>query len=117
LSAPPKAVPTSTNTKDKPAACGGADNVRCAAGDVCLISGDDVPVAKGDNTAPAATGTCEKDDNATAGDGDNIEGNGELCTPGADVFCRCADRREGNKKCLADGQSYDACVCTSEIPE
>lgn len=32
-----------------------------------------------------------------------------LCTPGAYVFCRCADRSEGTKLCKADGQSFEAC--------
>ncbi len=32
-----------------------------------------------------------------------------LCTPGAYVFCRCADRTEGTKLCKADGKSFEAC--------
>jgi hypothetical protein len=88
--------------------CGGADRVNCAAGYVCFM-GDDEPVGKGEGTP--SEGTCQKDD------APDLQNNVEQCTPGADVFCRCADRREGNKKCLADGQSYDACVCTGEIPE
>lgn len=34
-----------------------------------------------------------------------------LCTPGDYVFCRCADRTEGTKKCNDDGQSFQACTC------
>jgi hypothetical protein len=33
-----------------------------------------------------------------------------ICTPDANVFCRCADRAEGTKKCKEDGQSFEACV-------
>lgn len=33
-----------------------------------------------------------------------------LCTPDANVFCRCVDRSEGTKKCKPDGQSFEACV-------
>ena len=32
-----------------------------------------------------------------------------MCTPGAYVFCRCADRGEGTKLCKADGKSFEAC--------
>lgn len=35
---------------------------------------------------------------------------GAVCTPGAYVFCRCADRSEGTKQCRADGLSFDACT-------
>jgi cysteine-rich repeat protein len=33
-----------------------------------------------------------------------------LCTPGAYVFCRCADRAEGTKLCKEDGKSFEACT-------
>jgi hypothetical protein len=32
-----------------------------------------------------------------------------LCTPDAYVFCRCADRSEGTKKCKEDGASFEEC--------
>jgi hypothetical protein len=34
----------------------------------------------------------------------------KVCTPDANVFCRCEDRKEGTKKCKADGQTFEACV-------
>lgn len=41
-----------------------------------------------------------------------------LCTPGANVFCRCADpRSEGTKRCADDGQSFSECDCGAVIPE
>lgn len=33
-----------------------------------------------------------------------------VCTPGAYVFCRCADRTPGTKLCKSDGQSFEACT-------
>lgn len=33
-----------------------------------------------------------------------------LCTPGANVFCRCADRSEGTKLCKDDGKSFEECT-------
>ncbi len=33
----------------------------------------------------------------------------KLCTPGAYVYCRCANRDEGTKLCKADGKSFDLC--------
>lgn len=36
----------------------------------------------------------------------------KVCTPGANVFCRCDDRREGTKRCATDGQSFAECKCT-----
>jgi len=32
-----------------------------------------------------------------------------LCTPDSNVFCRCADRTPGTKRCRDDGQSFEAC--------
>jgi cysteine-rich repeat protein len=32
-----------------------------------------------------------------------------LCTPNANVFCRCADRAKGTKRCREDGKTFDAC--------
>src|SRR3954465_3932387 len=32
------------------------------------------------------------------------------CTPGANVFCRCADRGAGTKLCKEDGASFEACT-------
>lgn len=31
------------------------------------------------------------------------------CAPGAQIFCRCQDRREGSKQCNEDGQGYGPC--------
>lgn len=39
-----------------------------------------------------------------------------VCTPGAYVFCRCADRSEGTKLCRKDG-TFDACTCDTPLPE
>lgn len=33
-----------------------------------------------------------------------------LCTPGANVYCRCVDRTEGTKLCLDDGKSFAPCA-------
>jgi len=43
----------------------------------------------------------------------------KLCTPGAYVFCRCADRQEGAKLCKDDSQSFGPCEpCeSSDNPE
>jgi hypothetical protein len=38
-----------------------------------------------------------------------------VCTPGAYVFCRCADRSESTKLCRADG-TFDACACDVSPP-
>jgi cysteine-rich repeat protein len=38
------------------------------------------------------------------------------CTPGANVFCRCADRGAGTKLCREDGTSFEACT-TGEAGE
>src|SRR5688572_20793495 len=32
-----------------------------------------------------------------------------ICTPGAYVFCRCENRKEGSKLCKEDGESFGAC--------
>ena len=37
-----------------------------------------------------------------------------ICTPGANVFCRCADREPGTKECSADGTSF--APCTTGVP-
>ena len=39
-----------------------------------------------------------------------------VCTPGAYVFCGCADRSEGTKLCRKDG-TFDACSCETPPPE
>jgi cysteine-rich repeat protein len=42
--------------------------------------------------------------------GDNAaEKEERICTPGANVFCRCADRTEGTKLCT-DGTRFEACT-------
>jgi hypothetical protein len=38
----------------------------------------------------------------------------KLCTPDANVFCRCDDRTEGTKKCGSDGRSFGECKCTAK---
>lgn len=57
-------------------------------------------------------------------DGDTTGKEDRLCTPGAYVFCRCADRAEGTKLCQADGRSFEACTTSAsggcvggEIPD
>lgn len=37
-----------------------------------------------------------------------------ICTPGANVFCRCADRSEGTKLCADDGKSFATACATNE---
>lgn len=37
-----------------------------------------------------------------------------ICTPGANVFCRCADRSEGTKLCADDGLSFATPCSTNE---
>jgi cysteine-rich repeat protein len=37
-----------------------------------------------------------------------------ICTPGDNVFCRCADQAPGTKKCQADGRSFDTCVTSDK---
>lgn len=37
-----------------------------------------------------------------------------ICTPGANVFCRCADRSQGTKLCADDGKSFASPCSTDE---
>ena len=37
-----------------------------------------------------------------------------ICTPGANVFCRCADRSQGTKLCADDGKSFSTPCSTDE---
>ncbi len=37
-----------------------------------------------------------------------------ICTPGANVFCRCADRSEGTKLCADDGKSFATPCATND---
>ncbi len=39
-----------------------------------------------------------------------------LCSPGAFVFCRCADSKEGTKLCKADGESFEPCALGENLP-
>lgn len=39
---------------------------------------------------------------------------GRICTPGAYVFCRCADRAEGSKLCKDDGRSFERCETSAD---
>ena len=50
----------------------------------------------------ASTQGCSATTEATPG--------GVRCTPGANVFCRCADRGEGTKQCKENGASFEACT-------
>lgn len=43
----------------------------------------------------------------------NAASEGRICTPGAYVFCRCADRAEGTKLCNDDGSSFQACATSA----
>lgn len=45
--------------------------------------------------------------------GSNAKGD-RICTPGANVFCRCADRSEGTKLCADDGMSFATPCSTNE---
>jgi hypothetical protein len=40
-----------------------------------------------------------------------------LCTPNANVFCRCQDKSEGTKKCSGDGQSFGECQPCGGLPD
>lgn len=46
-----------------------------------------------------------------------------ICTPGANVFCRCSDRTPGTKQCSDDGTAFAACTtgtageCKGEIED
>lgn len=40
-----------------------------------------------------------------------------LCTPGAYVFCRCADSSPGTKLCNDDGKTFEACTTAGESGE
>jgi cysteine-rich repeat protein len=42
--------------------------------------------------------------------GNDATSDDHLCTPGAYVFCRCADRSEGTKLCRDDGKSFEPCT-------
>ena len=42
--------------------------------------------------------------------GNDAAPSGIRCTPGANVFCRCADRGPGTKLCKEDGASFEACT-------
>lgn len=45
----------------------------------------------------------------------NTAATGErICTPGANVFCRCADRSQGTKLCADDGKSFSSPCSTDE---
>lgn len=55
---------------------------------------------------------------------DRVTKEDRLCTPGAYVFCRCADRSEGTKLCKPDGKSFEPCQTSAngecaggEIPD
>lgn len=37
----------------------------------------------------------------------------KVCDPGARVFCRCADKTPGTKRCRSDSRTYDACVTST----
>lgn len=37
-----------------------------------------------------------------------------ICTPGANVFCRCADRSQGTKLCADDGKSFATPCATND---
>jgi cysteine-rich repeat protein len=56
--------------------------------------------------------------------GDTNANEDRLCTPGAYVFCRCADKAPGTKLCQTDGRSFAICQTNStgecvggEIPD
>ena len=51
----------------------------------------------------------------TQGCSSKTEATGErICTPGANVFCRCADRSQGTKLCADDGKSFASPCSTDE---
>ncbi len=65
----------------------------------------------GKTTAAPSRGTAGSDPG-----GPVSSGAPSVCSPGAYVFCRCADRSEGTKLCRKDG-SFDACSCDETLPE
>lgn len=42
--------------------------------------------------------------------GDSGKNEDRLCTPGNNVFCRCADTSQGTKVCKDDGKSFEECT-------
>lgn len=51
----------------------------------------------------------------TQGCSSSTNASGErICTPGANVFCRCADRSQGTKLCADDGKSFSTPCSTDE---
>jgi len=40
-----------------------------------------------------------------------------LCTPKDYIFCKCADFRDGTKRCSDDGQSFSECDCGEPLPD
>ena len=48
------------------------------------------------------------------GSSDAATSEGRLCTPGAFVFCRCADQASGTKLCNDDGKTFEACSSTGQ---
>jgi len=40
-----------------------------------------------------------------------------LCVPGAYIYCRCADLRDGTKLCSEDGQSFAECDCGAPLED
>ncbi len=49
---------------------------------------------------------------------DDEAGGDTLCTPGANIFCRCRGGEAGTKQCAEDGMSFDQCTApTGPCPE
>src|SRR5262245_59320394 len=62
--------------------CGGEKDIRCAKGYTCLLE----PAREGE----VSSGTCIKDDGEEEGESNDVSSD-TLCTPKANVFCRCND--------------------------
>ena len=60
--------------------------------------------------AGRSSGSGSSGTNGTTGSDQGPTSATSICTPGAYVFCRCADRSEGTKLCRKDG-TFDTCSC------
>lgn len=45
-----------------------------------------------------------------------VESGERICTPGAYVFCTCANRDNGTKLCKEDGKSFEPCMLGEGLP-
>jgi hypothetical protein len=80
--------------------------VRRASVVVCIVTMSLTPACGGGTGLPGGDGGGVDEGGSDAGSDADA---GRLCTPGASVFCRCADRTEATKLCNPDGMSFGNC--------